>query len=140
MSATLLHGRRTGGDDLAIDRPDEGGELARDRGHGDGLRLASSGQRPIPRTQAGLRLPGNLANGSWRGRHLLLLLLPDPRWMLIAPRALHQNAPRPAVAGLGDGAALDRVAGRFLRWHQAEIGHQLAGGLETRQIADLRQE
>src|SRR6266849_5301052 len=47
MSATLLHGRRTGGDDLAIDRPDEGGELARDRGHGDGLRLASPGQRPI---------------------------------------------------------------------------------------------
>src|SRR2546425_8412982 len=105
MSATLLHGRRTGGDDLAIDRPDEGGELARDRGHGDGLRLASSGQRPIPRTQAGLRLPGNLANGSWRGRH-----------MLIAPPALHPKAPRPAGGRPWDGGAPDPVARPVLPW------------------------
>ena len=32
--------------------------------------------------------------------------------MLVAPGALHQDAARPPVAGLGDRAALDRVAGR----------------------------
>ena len=36
------------------------------------------------------------------------------------------NRTRPTVARLGNGAALDRIAGRSLRWHQAEIRHQLA--------------
>src|SRR2546428_12449976 len=96
MSATLLHGRRTGGDDLAIDRPDEGGELARDRGHGDGLRLASSGQRPIPRTQAGLRPSGHLPDRSGRGRPPLPLFLSPPPRVVVAPPAPPPKTPAPA--------------------------------------------
>src|SRR5207342_3917507 len=125
-SKVLLPGRRTGVGDLAIDRPDEGGELACDRRDRDGLKLAFPGQRPVTRAQPALRLPGDLTNGSRRRRHLFLLLLSHPRRMLIAPGTLHQNAARPTVARLGDGAALDRIPGRSLRWHQAEIRHQLA--------------
>jgi hypothetical protein len=44
-SKVLLPGRRTGVGDLAIYRPDEGGELARDRGDRDGLKLAFPGRR-----------------------------------------------------------------------------------------------
>src|SRR5712691_1980022 len=108
---------------FAIDGPDEAAEFARDRGHGDGLELAFPGQRPVSRTEAGLRFPGDLTNGSRCGRHLLLLLLSNPRWMLIAPGALHQNAPRSAVAALGDGSALDRLARRSFGRYQAEISH-----------------
>src|SRR5262245_14569117 len=46
-SEVLLPGHRTGIDDLAIDRPDEGGELACDRRDRDGLKLAFPGQRPV---------------------------------------------------------------------------------------------
>ena len=60
--------------------------------------------------------------------------------MLIAPGAFDQNAARPPVAGLGDRAMLDRIAGRSLRRHQTEIGHQLGRGLEARQITDLAQQ
>jgi hypothetical protein len=108
----LLHGRRTTGGDLAIDCPDKGGELACDRRHRDGLKLAFPGQCPIARAQAALRLPGDLTNGSRRRRHLLLLLLSHSRRMLIAPGTLHQNAARSTVARLGDRAALDRIPGR----------------------------
>src|SRR6202163_3254860 len=62
-SKVLLPGRCTGVGDLAIDRPDEGGELARDRRDRDGLKLALPGQRPVARGQAALRLPGDLTNG-----------------------------------------------------------------------------
>src|SRR5262249_15035834 len=92
--------------------PDEGGELACDRRDRDGLKLAFPGQRPVARAQAALRLPGDLTNGSRRRRHPFLLLLSHSRRMLIAPGTLHQNAARPTVAGLGDGATLDRIPGR----------------------------
>src|SRR5882672_6577234 len=84
----------------ARDRPDEASELARDRGDGDGLELASPDQRPVAPVKAALRLPGDLANLSRRGRDLLLLVLAHPRRMLIAPGALHQHASRPPIAGL----------------------------------------
>ena len=54
------------------------------------------------------------------------LLPADARRMAIAPGALHQNAPCPTVAGLGDAAAPDPVAGGMLARHQAQLGHQLA--------------
>src|SRR5713101_8730272 len=114
ISMALLLDHSLGGGDLAIDRPDEGRELAGNRGDGDGLELSPPGQSPKPRVQTMLRLPGDLANGSRRRCHFGLLLLADPRRMPIAPGALDQNPARPAVPGLGDGAALDRIAGRML--------------------------
>ncbi len=64
---------------------------------------------------------------------LRLLGLPDPRGMLIAPRALHQHAPGPPVTGFGDRSALDAVAGGILRRHEPEIGHQLGRRSEPRE-------
>ncbi len=84
----------------AIDGPDEAAQLAGDRGHGDRLALASAHQCSVAPAKATLRLPGDLTNGSRRRCHLRLLVPADPRRMLIAPRTLHQNAPRPPVAGL----------------------------------------
>src|SRR6202040_165120 len=139
-SPALLARRGTGDGDLTADCPDEAGELARDRGHGDGLELASPDQRPVAPVEAVLRLPGDLANRTRRGRDLRLLVLAHPRRVLIAPRALHQHASRPPVASLGDRAANDRLAGRTLGWHQAEIGHQLARRAKAREVTDLGQE
>src|ERR1700720_1977063 len=48
----LLARRGTGDGDLTADCPDEAGELARDRGHGDGLELASLDQRPVAPVEA----------------------------------------------------------------------------------------
>src|SRR5712692_4475943 len=111
LERPALLGRRTGRGHLATDRPDEGRELTCDRGDGDGLGLALPDQRPVACAQAALRLPGDLANRSWRRRHLLLLLLSHPRRMLIAPGAFDQSASRPPVTGLGDGTVLDRIPG-----------------------------
>src|SRR5215471_20022051 len=127
-----LDGCSTGSDNLAIDGPDEAGELAGDRRYGDVLELAFPDQGPIARAEPALCLPGDLANGSRRRRHFLLLLLSHPGGMLIAPRAFRQHAARPTVAGLGNGAALDRFTRRLLRRHQTEVGHQLAGRLKAR--------
>ena len=54
---------------------------------------------------------GLLADLWWRRCNLDLLVFADPRGMLVAPGALHQNPAGTAVAGLGDRAALDGVAG-----------------------------
>src|SRR5215471_9694679 len=115
LRRALLPGHTTGRGHLATDGPDEAGEFAGDRGDGDGLELAPADQRPVALVQAALRLPGNLANRLWGGLNLVLFVRPHPRGMLIAPGALHQHAARAPVAGLGDGAAPDGVAGRILR-------------------------
>src|SRR5437763_3013033 len=101
---------------FASDGPDKAGELTRDRSDGDRLELAPPEQRPIAPIEAGLRLPGDLANLSRRGGDPLLLGPADARRMLIAPGALHQRASRSPIAGLGDRTTFDRVAGRILRW------------------------
>src|SRR5260221_6828562 len=48
--------------DLAIDRPDEGRQLAGDRRGDDGRPLALPGERPKTPAQPHLRFPGNLAH------------------------------------------------------------------------------
>src|SRR6266705_6655643 len=113
--------RRAGRGNRPLDGPDEAGKLARHRGDDDGRLLAASGQGAIARGEATLRLPGDIANGSWRGRDLRQLRPADPRRMAVAPGALHQDAPRPAVAGLGDAGALDPITGGALARHQTEI-------------------
>src|SRR5437764_5186031 len=101
IESPALLGRSTGRGYFASDRPDEARELTRDRGDGDGLELAPPDQRAVAPVQAALRLPGDLANRSRRGRDPLLLVFADPRWMLIVPAAFHQHTARPPVAGLG---------------------------------------
>src|SRR5580692_6062611 len=60
--------------DLAIDRPDEGCQLAGDRRGDDGRPLALPGERPKAPAQPHLRFPSNLAHRPRCGRHLHLLL------------------------------------------------------------------
>src|ERR1700726_2049758 len=57
----------------------------------------------------------------------------------IAPCGFDQDTPRPAIASLGDTAAVDRVSCGAFGGHETEIPHQLAGVLKARQIADLGQ-
>jgi hypothetical protein len=52
--------------DLAIDRPDERGQLAGDRSYHDRRPLALPRQCPEAPTEPHLRLPGNLAGRPWR--------------------------------------------------------------------------
>src|ERR1700757_4742687 len=111
----LLSGHDRSRDDLATDCPDEAGQFAGDRSDNDGLELAPAQQRPVTRIETGLCLPGDLAHRLRRRRHLVLLLASDPRRVAVTPRAFHQCAARPPVAGLGDWPTPDRLAGRMLR-------------------------
>src|SRR5712672_2537372 len=54
--------------DLAIDRPDEGRQLAGNRRGDDGRPLALPGERPKAPAQPHLRFPGNLAHRPRCGR------------------------------------------------------------------------
>src|SRR5258708_30461829 len=87
-----LAGCDMSGGDLAIDRPDEARKFARDRSDSDGLALALPDQRSVARVEAALRLPGDLTHRWWGGVNLRLLGSSDPRGMLIAPGAFHQDA------------------------------------------------
>src|SRR6267378_8630323 len=59
IGSPALLGLSTGRVCRARDRPDETRELARDRGDGDGLELASPDQRSVAPVEAALRLPGD---------------------------------------------------------------------------------
>src|SRR5258708_16319064 len=75
----LLVRRRMRSHDLAIDRPDEGRQLAGDRRGDDGRPLALPGERPKAPAQPHLRFPANLSHRPRRRRHLHLLPPPNPR-------------------------------------------------------------
>src|ERR1700731_4116742 len=80
--------------DLAIDRPDEGRQLAGDR-RGDDVRpLALPGERPKAPAQPHLRFPGNLAHRPRFGRPLYLLLTANTWRIPIAPSGFDQDTPR----------------------------------------------
>src|SRR5882762_8506842 len=135
----LLVRRRMRSHDLAIDRPDEGRQLAGNRRGDDGRPLALAGERPKTPAQPHLRFPGNLAHRPRCGRHLYLLLAANTWRMPIAPSGFDQDTPRPTIAGLGDAAAVDCIACGAFGGYETEIPHQLAGVLKARQIADLGQ-
>src|SRR5258708_7672749 len=97
----LLVRRRMRFHDLAIDRPDEGRQLAGDRRGDNGRPLALPGERPKAPAQPHLRFPGNLAHRPRCGRHLYLLLAANTWRMPIAPSGFDQDTPRPTIAGLG---------------------------------------
>jgi hypothetical protein len=92
--------------DLAIDRPNEGRQLAGDDRGDDGRPLALTGERPKAPAQPHLRFPGNLAHRPRCGRHLYLLLAANTWRIPIAPSSFDQDTPRPAIASLGDTAAV----------------------------------
>src|SRR6516165_912711 len=108
------------------DGPDEARQLTGDRGRDDIGRLAAAGELAVARAQSQLRFPGDFADRPG------LLLLPepqltaDPGWEAIGPRRLDQQPAGRAIAGLGEAAAFDAGTARMLRWHQPEIGHELA--------------
>src|SRR5215470_15088723 len=105
------------------DCPDETDELTSHRRNGDVLELAPPEQRSVTLIEAGLRLPGNLAN---RLRHRLdldVFVFAQPRRKLITPGTLDQHASHPPIAGLGDRTTLDLVTGGVLGRHDPDIGH-----------------
>src|SRR5258706_16362244 len=95
---------------LAMHGPDEGRQLAGDRGCDHRRCLAFPRQRTEPCTEPNLGLPGDLACPTPRTRDLGLLLVSAPRRMAVGPGGFDQHTPRPAVAGLGDRSALDALA------------------------------
>src|ERR1700675_2780117 len=100
--------------DFAVDRPDEGRQLAGDRSYHDRRPLALARQCPEAATEPHLRLPGNLAGCSWRGPDPGLHVLADAWREPVAPRGLDEQPACTGVAGLGDAAALDALSGRSL--------------------------
>ncbi len=55
----------------------------------------------------------------------------------ISPRAFDQRASGVAVPGLGDPALPPPLSGRVLRGREAEVAHQLARGVEPREIPEF---
>src|SRR6516225_6513486 len=130
-------GRSRSRSDRLGDCPDETDELTSHRRNGDVLELAPPEQRSVTLIEAGLRLPGNLAN---RLRHRLdldLFVFAQPRRKLITPGTLDQHASHPPIAGLGDRTTLDLVTGGVLGRHDPDIGHQLTGCPKPREVADF---
>jgi hypothetical protein len=109
------------------DRPDEADHLARDRRGHDHLGLAGRGQAAVAVAEAQLRLPGDLADRLGQAFDPVEQLAADPGLHAVGPGALDQNAAGMGVAGLGDAAAADVRAARVFRWHQPDVGHELAG-------------
>src|SRR2546428_5115266 len=123
--------------DGAGDRPGEGGHLP---GNGDddlvGV-LATGAQLPIPFAQAHLCFP---ADGPHLGRQRLqseLEMAADLRRISIGPRPFDQRAPGVGVPGLGDASLPAPLSRRVLRGREAEVAHQLAWGVESRDVAKL---
>lgn len=131
------HLRRLGCVRLSGDGPHKADQFTGDRGANHGRSLASRRQLPITSCQTALRLPGNLAHLRRRLLKPIQLCLTNPRRMTLGPCALDQHMADPAVAGLGDTAAPDRLAGRALARDETEITHELARALETAHLADL---
>src|SRR5229473_7968461 len=117
--------------DLAIDRPDEGRQLAGDRRGDDGRPLALPGERPKAPAQPHLRFPGNLAHRPRCGRHLYLLLAANTWRIPIAPSSFDQDTPRPTTASLGDTAAVDRVSCGAFGGYETEIPPSTRGDFES---------
>src|SRR6202795_988172 len=117
--------------DLAIDRPDEGRQLAGDRRGDDGRPLAFPGERAKAPAQPHLRFPGNLARRPRCGLHLHLLLAANTWRIPITPCGFDQDTPRPTIASLGDTPTFDRVSCGAFGGHETEIPHQLAGILKA---------
>jgi hypothetical protein len=114
LPSPRLHPCATGADELSLsclhdppDRPYDTDQFASDRRHCNVQLLATSCQGLIAPTQTGFGLQGDVAH---RSRHPLvnvLLHLAGSWQMPICPGALHQRAPHPAIAGLGDPGASD---------------------------------
>src|ERR1700730_10398990 len=94
--------------------------------------LALPGERAKAPAQPHLRFPSNLAHRPRCGRHLHLLLAANTWRIPIAPCGFDQDTPRPAIASLGDTAAVDRVSGGAFGGYETEIPHQLARVLKAR--------
>src|SRR5918996_1925823 len=90
----------SGTEDRALDGPDEAGELAGDGGNHHSRLLAFADQRPVAGGKSALRLPSDLARGTWCGGGSRQFLLAEPRRGGVAPGALHPKASRPSIAGL----------------------------------------
>src|ERR1700692_1877466 len=100
--------------DFAVDRPDEGRQLAGDRSHHDRRPLALARQCPEAATKPHLGLPGNLAGRPWRGPDPGLHVLADAWRESVAPRSLYEQPSCTRVTGLGDATAFDVFPGRSL--------------------------
>src|SRR3546814_787130 len=84
------------------DRPDEGGEFARDGDRDDVPGPTGPLQAPVACTKSNLRLPADLPDRFGQIGAASQEVARDPCGQSIAPGAFHQYAPRPRVAGLGD--------------------------------------
>ena len=108
------------------DRPQKRRHLAGNCGNDHGTLLAGGGEPTVTGTQTDLRFPGDRANRFGQTLEPRLQGLADAGRMAIAPSTLDQHSPGTFVASQCETAPPNPLAGRPLRWHQAEKGHQLA--------------
>src|SRR2546426_6235227 len=120
------------------DRPHKGRELARDGGRYGVRVLAPREQLAVAPAEAELRPPRDVAND--RGQMFLagLDLLGDLGPIAIGLGRFDQHPARMAVAGLGDATEPAPLPAGVLARGEAEIAHDLPGGLEAGEVAELR--
>ena len=124
---------------LAGDSPDEPGQFTSDRGCHGGGRLSGSAELSVPAAQPHLGFPGGVTDRFGQCFLPEQLFAADPRGEPVAPGRLDQDTAGFAIAGLGDAAAADAGATGMFTGHETDIGHELAGVVETGEIADLGQ-
>src|SRR6185312_17458643 len=99
--------------------------------------LSARGEAEEAPVESVLRLEGVIHNARRLPLPARLHRRAACRRVAVMPRGLDEDAPRVAVAGLGDAAAPLLAAAGALAGDQTQVGHQLAGVLEALEVADL---
>src|SRR5579863_8686267 len=122
---------------MSCDRPNKAEQFASYCRHHHRRLFACGREAAVTTAKTRLRLPCDRSNGI--GCSILAIQKPtaDASWQSVGPGGFDQDAARLGVAGLGNGAAANGLTARILRWRQTDESHQLAGVIETGNIADL---
>jgi hypothetical protein len=84
-----------------------------------------------------LRLPGDVADGLRQRLDPVVQFAADARLHAIGPGAFDQGSSGQSVSSFGDSGPSHRASAGMLRPNQSEIGHELPGIGETREIANF---
>src|SRR5207249_1594089 len=139
-SSLTLRGFRfelSGDGNLPGDGPHEGGEFAGDGRHGDVGVLAARNQPAVAFAEAYLSFPGDVLDGLGEFFQSLLDGFGDLGGEAVGPGSFDEGASGVTVSGFGDGAEAALVSRGVLAGREAEVGGELAGGVEAGEVADL---
>jgi hypothetical protein len=123
--------------DLLGDGPHEGRQFSGDGDYHLIRMCAACTELPVPFTQSYLRLPTNVLEAFREGFQAELQMAAHVGRIAIRPSAFDQGTAGMRVAGFRDAALATPFTTGVFRRRQAQVTHELAGGINTGQIAQV---